>query len=147
MEVRAGPGLLSQTNYTLFLADLADPSNVVIGTSRAMAAAQLACAADALRRAGVSVVTLDDTPPTYTPGTPRVLSVGERGVAFAVGLSEPGLLRYVLQSSVASPPSLGDVLSGAGCACGAARLAAPGPDAQRAPAARCSSPFRSGARR
>jgi hypothetical protein len=58
------------------------------------------------------VVTLDDTPPAYLPGSPRVLAVGELGVSFRVGLNEPATLRYVLQSSVASPPSLEDVLSG-----------------------------------
>ena len=62
--------------------------------------------------AGLTVVTLDDTPPSYLPGAPRVLAVGERGVSFLVGLNEPVTLRYVLQSYVASPPSLDDVLSG-----------------------------------
>ena len=81
--------------------------------------------------AGLTVMTLDDTPPSYLPGAPRVLAVGERGVSFLVGLNEPATLRYLLQSSVASPPSLDDVLSGSRRACGAARsLAAPGADAQ-----------------
>ncbi len=61
-------------------------------------------------------MTLDDTPPVYSPGTPRLVSVGERGVTFVATLNEPGRLRYVLQSSVASPPTLDDVLSGEKCA-------------------------------
>ena len=79
---------------------------------------------DARARAGLSVVTLDDTPPAYVSGAPRLLAVGERGVTFAVGLNEPGLLRYVLQSSVASPPSLSDVVGGEKCAPPAPGLAA-----------------------
>jgi hypothetical protein len=81
-------------------------------------------------------VTLDDTPPVYSPGTPRLVSVGERGVAFVATLNEPGRLRYVLQSSVASPPTLDDVLSGEKCALALrSLLAASGPHAPRVPAA------------
>ena len=85
------------------------------------------------RRAGLSVVTLDDTPPMYAPGTPRLLAVGERGASFRVGLNEPGLLRYVLQPSVASPPTLNDVLTGRRRERerSAVRSLAPGADAQR----------------
>lgn len=98
--LRAGPGLASETLFTLWLSDSSNSSNAVV--------------------AGATVRTLDVTPPAYTAGTPRVSAAGASGAAFAAALSEPGAVSFLLLPTDASPPSLEDVLRNARRACAVA---------------------------
>ncbi len=84
--LRAGPGLSSETDYTLWLTP-----------------ASLALVVNA------SVRTLDVTPPAFAAGAPRVAAAGAAGAAFVVALNEPGAVAYLLMPPDAPPPTLADV--------------------------------------